>query len=99
MTVDEAMLLRIGEALYRSPVLKRMIAISKRYGPDSRCSIPCGGGTPALTVAAGAMSRSILERLGFVAVGTADVLRDTLAQTPPTARAQPGSKDSDTRER
>jgi GNAT superfamily N-acetyltransferase len=33
-------------------------------------------GTPALTVSAGAMSRPILERLGFVTVGFADGLLD-----------------------
>jgi hypothetical protein len=35
-------------------------------------------GTPALTVQAGAMSRPILERVGFVPVGGIDVLLDEL---------------------
>jgi GNAT superfamily N-acetyltransferase len=36
-------------------------------------------GTPALTVGAGAMSRPILERLGFSIIGWNDILRDDLA--------------------
>ncbi len=55
-----------GRGAYRSLVRARWDAAAER-------------GTPALTVGAGAMSRPILERLGFVTVGTADVLRDTLA--------------------
>lgn len=54
-----------GRGAYRSLVRARWDAAAKR-------------GTPALTVSAGAMSRPILERLGFITVGTADVLRDTL---------------------
>jgi GNAT superfamily N-acetyltransferase len=38
-------------------------------------------GTPALTVTAGAMSRPILERLGFSIVGWSDSLLDDLART------------------
>ena len=54
-----------GRGAYRSLVRARWDAAAKR-------------GTPALTVSAGAMSRPILERLGFITVGTADVLRDAL---------------------
>ena len=45
----------------------------------ARWDVAVERGTPALTVSAGAMSRPILERLGFVTVGFAHGLSDTLA--------------------
>ena len=55
-----------GRGAYRALVRARWDAAVER-------------GTPALTVSAGAMSWPILERLGFVTVGFADGLSDTLA--------------------
>ena len=46
-------------------------------------------GTPALTVAAGRMSRPILERLGFTIVGWTDCLLDRLADHPSPANVRP----------
>jgi GNAT superfamily N-acetyltransferase len=54
-----------GRGVYRSLVRARWDAAVER-------------GTPALTVGAGAMSRPILERLGFSIVGWNDILRDDL---------------------
>jgi GNAT superfamily N-acetyltransferase len=45
-------------------------------------------GTPALTVAAGRMSRPILERLGFTIVGWVDCLLDRFPDHPPPASTQ-----------
>jgi hypothetical protein len=51
-------------------------------------------GRPALVTQAGAMSRPILERLGFRAVGRVEMLRDALvdapAEAPPAADAATG---------
>lgn len=55
-----------GRGAYRALVRARWEAAVER-------------GTPALTVGAGAMSRPILDRLGFVTAGFADGLLDTLA--------------------
>ena len=49
-------------------------------------------GTPALTVTAGAMSRPILERLGFSVVGWSDSLLDDLARTSNRQASTPGSE-------
>jgi GNAT superfamily N-acetyltransferase len=54
-----------GRGVYRAVVRARWDAAVAR-------------GTPALTVGAGAMSRPILERLGFSIVGWNDCLRDDL---------------------
>jgi GNAT superfamily N-acetyltransferase len=54
-----------GRGVYRSVVRARWDAAVAR-------------GTPALTVGAGALSRPILERLGFAIVGWNDCLRDDL---------------------
>jgi GNAT superfamily N-acetyltransferase len=56
---------RRGRGAYRALVRARWDAAVER-------------GTPALTVGAGAMSRPILERLGFAIVGWADCLVDDL---------------------
>jgi hypothetical protein len=45
----------------------------------ARWDAAAGRGTPILTVGAGAMSRPILERLGFSIVGWRDSLIDELA--------------------
>jgi GNAT superfamily N-acetyltransferase len=58
-----------GRGVYRSIVRARWDAAVAR-------------GTPTLTVGAGAMSRPILERLGFSIVGWNDCLRDDLHATP-----------------
>ena len=50
-------------------------------------------GAPALVTQAGAMSRPILERLGFVAVGRVDMLVDDFAAPDATAAA-PGASSS-----
>ena len=46
-------------------------------------------GTPALTVAAGRMSRPILERLGFTIVGWTDCLLDRFPDHPSPANVRP----------
>lgn len=62
---------RRGQGAYRALVRARWEAAVER-------------GTPALTVGAGAMSRPILERLGFTIVGWADCLVDELSGAGPT---------------
>lgn len=62
---------RRGRGAYRALVRARWDAAVER-------------GIPALTVGAGAMSRPILERLGFTIVGWTDFLLDELAAAGPT---------------